>query len=86
MKLIQQNRHNPKDLEVAWMWLPTFIGENKIVLAELDRALAEAFPPPFELSNELLEKFHDFAIDWLVKKFDIRGLREYLLALRFVEG
>lgn len=85
MRLIQQSKHNPNTLEVVWMWLPTFIGENKQVLGELDHALSAHFPPPVTLSEEVLDAMHEFVIEYLCSKFTIVGLEEYLTAVKFID-
>jgi hypothetical protein len=86
MRLIQQHKDNDKILEVAWMWLPTFIGQNTALLGELDHALSVRFPPPLEVSDELLDEIHRFVIDWICGKLNIDGLWHYLRAIEEVNN
>lgn len=85
MRLIQQHKDNPKILEVAWMWLPTFIGQNTALLGELDHALAVRFPPPMEATEEVLDEIHRFVIDWICEKLNIDGLWHYLRAIESIK-
>jgi hypothetical protein len=85
MRLIQQDKHNANTLEVVWMWLPTFIGQNTHVLGELDHALAARFPTPLEIGPEKLDEIHGYVIDYLCEKFNIPGLRQYLEAVSLVD-
>jgi len=86
MRLIQQQKDNDKILEVAWMWLPTFIGQNTALLGELDHALSVRFPPPLEVSDKLLDEIHRFVIDWICSKLNIPGLWHYLRSIEMVDA
>lgn len=85
MRLIQQDKHNPNILEVAWMWLPTFIGQNQQLLGELDHALNARYPGPLEVDDKKLDEIHRFVIDYLCKKLHIPGLWHYLIAVERIE-
>jgi hypothetical protein len=73
-------------LELRWMWLPTFMGQNHGLMRELESAGKKKFTgkslPP---SEEALEEAHQWVIDWLCKKNPIPGLREYLEAIKNVQ-
>jgi hypothetical protein len=84
MRLIQQDKHNPKRLEITWMWLPMFIAQNQQMLGELDHVLTARFPPPFEPTERKLNEIHRFVIDWICTKIRIPGLWHYLLAVENV--
>jgi hypothetical protein len=71
-------------LEVNWMWLPTFIGQNNNLLRELDKALEKKFTPPLILTDELLLSIHKYVIEWVDGKIGIKGLSEYLKAVEEV--
>jgi hypothetical protein len=86
MRIIQQNKNNPQQLEIAWMWLPTFIGQNRLLLNELDKAFTDNFKIPIGvIDNDELEIMLDimnfFAIFWLRDKLKIPGLDKHLLGL-----
>lgn len=85
MRFIQQNRDKPKILEVAWMWLPTFIGQNTALLGELDHVLGARFPTPFEVDDAKLDEIHRFVIDWVCDKLKIPGLWHYLKAVENIK-
>jgi hypothetical protein len=84
MRVIQQDRHNPKQLSISWMWLPMFIAQNQQMLGELDHVLAAKFPPPFEPTERKLDEIHRFVIDWICDKINIPGLWHYLRAIEEV--
>lgn len=90
MRFIQQRRDNPNILEVAWMWLPTFIGQNTALLGELDHVLNARYigPKPGEIvvDDQMLDEINNFTINWIVEKLNIEGLEEYLRAVRHVGG
>lgn len=86
MRLVQQHRDDPTVLEVAWMWLPTFVGQNSEVLKSLDVALADEFPLPLELTDEKLDEMHNFVVDKVCEKFQVEGLSAYLQAVKNVRG
>jgi len=86
MRLIQQHRDNPNVFEVAWMWLPSFIGQNSSLLSDLDKALTEHFEPPVEVNENKLNEIHQFVIDWICDKIKIKGLWHYLSAIERVSG
>lgn len=85
MRFIQQNRDKPKILEVAWMWLPTFIGQNTALLGELDHVLGARFPTPLEVDEAKLDEIHRFVIDWICDKLKIPGLWHYLKAVENIK-
>jgi len=71
-------------LELNYMWLPTWIGMNSIVKADLERALGESIVG-MEMSDDTLNKVNDMVIDHLVKTNEhIEGLGDYLDGLKFV--
>jgi len=84
MRLIQQNKHKETTIEVAWMWLPTFIGQNSALLKELDLALTDEFPPPIRATEKNLDEMHQFVANWLSDRLQISGLLEYLLSIHYV--
>jgi len=68
-------------IELSWMWLPTFIGQNYMILKELGRAWEEAYPNGVQNTPDGLDNMHDFTIKWLCEKFPIEGLKTYLAAI-----
>lgn len=71
-------------LELNWMWLPTFIGQNYPVMRELEKAWKETFTGKLRLNEEGLKEAHEFTIRWLSEKFKINGLGAYLRAIENV--
>ncbi len=78
-------RTAPGVVELNWMWLPTFIGMN----AQLKTEIEERLKPKLEgqpLTGDTLDKAHTEVISFLLEKFpDIKGLNDYLDALKYVE-
>lgn len=65
-------------IELSWMWLPTFIGQNYQVTKELGDAWKDQYPEGLPNTSEGLDEMHFFTIKWLTEKFAIEGLAEYL--------
>ena len=75
----------PGRVEFAFMWAPTFIGQDSRLKAALEKALAPELVGK-ELTTETLDWAHERVLDFLCEHYpDIPGLRDYLDALKFVE-
>jgi hypothetical protein len=75
----------PGKLELNFMWLPTFIGLNSKMKIELEKELApELVGKP--MTEEVLDFAHDKVVEFILKRFPLEGLRDYLDALKFVQG
>ena len=72
-------------IELSWMWLPTFIGQNYPILKELGKAWEQQFPNGVNYTAEGLDEMHEFTIQWLCQKFSVEGLGDYLRAISHVE-
>jgi len=83
MRVIQVAKDNA--IELSWMWLPTFIGQNYGVLQQLGRAWEAKFPQGVAVTPESLDVMNEFTIKWLCEKFNIKGLDKYLRAIEHVE-
>jgi hypothetical protein len=70
-------------VELNWMWLPTFIGQNYLVLKELEKIWRQNFNKA-PRTNETLDAISDFTVRWLCDKFKIPGLDKYLEGLKYV--
>jgi|WetSurSiteA1Bulk_404760.scaffolds.fasta_scaffold74190_2 hypothetical protein len=87
MLAVQMAKDKGGILELNWMWLPTFIGQNYAVMRELEKVWAErykgiSFTP--ETEEQTLRQIHDFTIQWLSDRFKIPGLKSYLEALESI--
>jgi hypothetical protein len=74
-----------KSVSLNFMWLPTFIGHSIHIKKELEKDLRGDIEG-LELTEENLDRIHEMIIDWLLKKYPLPGLREYLDGIKFVEG
>ena len=72
-------------LELNWMWLPTFIGQNHGLQQQLGIAWREKWPDGFVYTDDMLDEVHRFTLDWFVKKVPIKGFREYLAGISNVQ-
>lgn len=72
-------------IELSWMWLPTFVGQNYLILRELGRVWEAQFPDGVAHTPEGLDEMHEFTINWLCEKFPIPGLYTYLKGIERVE-
>lgn len=80
--------HHARDgvIEVKWMWLPTFIGQNYQVMVGLKDFLSKTYPPgKTEITEDLLDDIHSQVIAWLVVRFPLPGMLEYLKGIEHVQ-
>lgn len=74
----------PGIFEVNYMWLPSWIGMNPVIMDEMGKKLK----PLLEgrtVDDDLLDEAHDLVVNWLVEKFpSVVGLREHLEHLKQV--
>jgi hypothetical protein len=68
-----------------FMWAPTFLGMGGQLKLELEKKLApELVGKP--MTDETLDWAHERVVDFIVEKFPtIKGLRDYLDAIKFVQ-
>ena len=72
-------------LEVNYMWLPSWIGMNSVLIKEIAEAMQEKSVGK-EFSEDLLDELDTEVINFLMKRFpNIKGLGGYLVGLRGVE-
>lgn len=75
----------PGVVELNWMWLPTFIG----VSTPMKKRIEEKVSPMLVgkgATDEVLDAAHEKVIDLLCELHPLPGLRDYLEAIKFVEG
>jgi hypothetical protein len=73
------------EVTLNYMWLPTWIGMNRQIKADIEKDLTQKMCG-IEMSEDGLDRAHDIVVEYLTLKFgDIRGLRDYLDAMKFVE-
>lgn len=69
--------------ELLYMWLPTWVGMNVVLLQEVEVHVREHFVG----KAATLSDVHNEVIQFLVNKFpEVQGLREYLSAVEQVTG
>ena len=74
-------------LELRWTWLPYWLVAGPRLQAEVEAIIRDIVVlngmPPTEDSLDRIERF---LLDVLDRRFKIKGLREYLTALHYVQG
>lgn len=74
----------PNTIELNWTWLPTWIGLNNALRAEIGQELEKAFLEKL-MTEEVLQAAHDMVVELLAKKFEgLEGLEDYLDSIKFV--
>lgn len=85
MRAVNITKDRSEVVELAWMWMPTFIGQNTGLQRELLAALERQFPPPWESTSEQMDAIHVFVCNWLEERLKIKGLGLLIDALKHVE-
>jgi len=85
MYLIHQGKENPSLWEVAWMWVPHFLAQDKDLHLEVDRALTEKWSGTKDPGAREVRQMHDQVIEVIVEKYKIPGLGHYLSAILEVQ-
>lgn len=80
MLLVQKKKDTGK-LEVAWMWLPTFLSMNSDLVSYVDEKMTEHFQGRDLGDPDLLYEMHKAVISRILDKFPMPGLEEYLKAV-----
>lgn len=77
---------SPGTVEVHWMWLPTWMGLNPHLKTELEAVLTKELVGK-EITEQTLDAANELILDLLSRKFSaLRGLRDYLDGIKFVQG
>lgn len=85
MRVVVRVPDEPGVLELNFMWLPTWIGMNVRLQAQLKEKLGKAFVGK-EINDEALDEMSKIVVDTLVELFPaIKGLRQYLEAIKFID-
>ena len=87
MNLVHERKKKPGTWEVAWTWLPQFLGADAALVKSLDRALT-IFLANQEVMSMEYDKRCNFlsqrALELIIEKYPIKGLGSYLAALSTV--
>lgn len=85
MRLVYQTKDSRNSLELAWTWLPTWLGMNPVFKNELEKEVLDEFSGQV-INDDTLEKVHEFVITRICSRYpDITGLSEYLHAVEKVD-
>lgn len=72
-------------VEVKYMFLPTFLGLNTVLLQEMEKKIAPMLVGK-EATDDVLDAANDAILDFIEARFpDIEGLRDYLDAMKFIQ-
>jgi hypothetical protein len=75
---------NGRVVELNYMWLPTWIGQNAQFKQQLEADLRYQIEG-LELTEDNLDKINTVILEYVVKKFPhVDGLYDYLDGLKFV--
>ena len=67
------------------MWLPTFLGLDALLMKQIEDELMPQLVGK-DLTEEVLDEAHNLALDIICRLRPLPGMRDYLDALKFVEG
>jgi hypothetical protein len=75
----------PGVIELTWTWLPTFIGMHTAMKKEIEAKVSPLLVGK-GATDEVLDAAHDKVIEIICEKFQLPGLKDYLEAIKFVDG
>jgi len=73
-----------KTVELNYMWLPTFIGQNAAFKKKLEEDLRGQIEG-LEITASNLDDINKLVLDYICEMFKFPGLFDYLDGLKFVE-
>ena len=78
-------RTDPGKVELSFMWLPLFVGQDTSLKKEIEKVLSTEFQGK-PLNDDTLDDRHERVLDIVCQKHKISGLRDYLDSLKYVTG
>jgi hypothetical protein len=84
VKVVHRCHDEPNVVDLNFMWLPTFIGQNVVMLKELKKEIELEFKGQL-LTEETLWAMHHAVIRWLEAKFPFEGISKYLHAIEEIK-
>jgi hypothetical protein len=73
-------------VELRWSWLPYWLGVSPAMKRDVDRMVRDAvLLNSVELTEAGLDRFHDYVVRMICRRFPIPGLKSYLDAIKSVE-
>lgn len=76
---------DPGKVELSFMWLPLFVGQDPSLKKEIEKVLSLEFQGK-PLDDEVLDDMHERVLDIVCAKYKFSGLRDYLDSLKYVTG
>ena len=74
-----------REVSLNYMFLPTFLGLNTVLLQEMENKIGPMLVGK-EISEDVLDEANDYILDFIEEKFpDIKGLRDYIDAVKFIQ-
>ena len=81
MFLVHERKDKPGIWEVAWTWLPQFLGADPALVKQIDAELTALL---HEMPKPMMTVLHAHVIKRIVDKYPMRGLIDYLSAITHV--
>jgi hypothetical protein len=78
MYLVHERKDRPGMWEVAWTWLPQFLGADPALVKQIDAELTALL---HEMPQPMVSVLHAHVIMRIVDKYPMKGLLEYLSAV-----
>jgi len=71
-------------VELNYMWLPTWLGQNHAFKKELEKEIGPTLVGR-ELTEDVLDETNALVIRYVLERYKIPGLRHYLDGIKFIE-
>jgi len=81
MYLVHERKNKPGTWEVAWTWLPQFLGADPKLVKEVDLQMTALLQETKDMEPATrMGKLHSDLITLITRRYPIRGLAHYLSA------
>ena len=74
---------DPGVIELNWMFLPTCVGTNRLLMEKMQTEMSEKFEG-IELTEHTMDAMHAWVLDFIAEEMSIQGMWDYLDGLKFL--
>jgi uncharacterized lipoprotein YddW (UPF0748 family) len=84
MLLVHRGKKNPSMWEVAWTWLPYFLAADQLLHRHVDKEMTKRWKGVENPGLQEVRQMHRDVISFILERYPIEGLRDYLESISLV--